>query len=120
MWADVEELTINYLLNSDIDVPVLSMIPAPEDLPQRFIRIQQVGSERRTLVHRRDMISVECWSQLGKADAKTLSETVYQILDNWEKVPDFGGWPAGPRFEADDETGTPLYEMRCIVSHRTD
>lgn len=121
MWADAETLAKNYLEAANLGVPIATVIPdadRPGGRPARFIRLQSGGSRRRTLVHRDTRITIECWSELGEADAATLAEQIYEVLDEWELVPTFDGWQAGPYPQPDPDTGTARYVMTVIIRHR--
>ncbi|MDR2930662.1 MAG: hypothetical protein LBV06_07160 [Propionibacteriaceae bacterium] len=117
MWADVEKLTIDYLNSANLGVPIATTVPA-SDRPSRFVRLQSGGSRRRTIVHRDTRVTVECWSSLNEEDASHLAELVYQTLDDWDLVPPFDGWQAGPYPQPDPDTGTPRYVMTVIIRHR--
>ncbi|MCL1838658.1 MAG: hypothetical protein FWG47_05005 [Propionibacteriaceae bacterium] len=114
MWADVEAMCKTYLDNAGLGVPVGTVIPTDVE---RFVRLQLGGSQRRTLVHRDSLVTVECWS-VGEQDAAHLAELVYHVLDEWELVPAFDGWRSGPYPQPDPETGISRYVMTVIIRHR--
>ena len=122
MWADALTRARAYLLDvlpsRGLDVPVQTVVPDPR--PDRFVRLVDSGSERRTIVHRDSRVTVEVWNALGEAAAVADAEVVYDALDAWELVPDFDGWPSGPYAQPDPDTGTPRVVMTCIVRHRSE
>lgn len=126
MWADAEAMTLDYLAEhlpprlDDGETVAMSTGVPKEDRPPRLVRVMLSGSTRRTLVHRDSRITVECWSDLGEADASRLMEHVYSVLDGWELVPPFDGWPSGPYLQPDPDTGTPRYVATCLVRHRAE
>ncbi len=119
-WADALAMCRAYL----IDHPQLDYTAAtcsadvPNPRPDRFLRLVDSGSERRTIVHRDSRVTVEAWNADGSAAAKQDAERVYDALDEWELVPDFDGWPSGPYSQPDPETGAPRYVMTCLIRHR--
>lgn len=120
MWADAVAICRRYL----VDHPSLNYTDdtcattVPEDRPDRFVRLLDSGSERLTIVHRDTRITIECWNAAGEAAAHDDAEAVYVAIDEWELVPTFDGWPSGPYFQPDPDTGTPRYVMTCLVRHR--
>lgn len=123
MWVDVEALTTQYLtdeLPSRLPEGVSAVIAknVPEPLPALLVRLMLSGGQRRTLVHRDSLVTLECWAKSGDAAASRLAEIVYSALDDWVLVPDFDGWTAGPYLDPDPDTGVSRYVMTCIVRHR--
>lgn len=122
MWDDALARTRAYLIDAllarGLDVPVGTTVPDPR--PGRFVRLVDSGSERRTLVHRDSRVTVEAWNAGGEAAAVADAEVVYDVLDSWELVPAFGGFPSGPYAQPDPDTGTPRVVMTCIVRHRSE
>lgn len=125
MWADAEAMTLDYLaeyllprLDDGETVALSTGVSDPR--PPRLVRVMLSGSTRRTLVHRDSRITIECWSDFGEADASRLMEHVYAVLDDWELVPPFDGWPSGPYLQPDPDTGTPRYVATCLVRHRAE
>ncbi len=118
MWVDAEALTVDYLKSRGLEVPVFTDLP--ELLPQEFVHVMLTGSERRTVVHRDSKLTVECWAQGDPQRACELAERVYALIDDWELVPVFGGWLAGPYPQPDPETGCPRYVMTFIARHRSE
>ena len=129
MFADAEAMTIAYLtehlpdaLADWIDygdqVSISTFVPDPR--PGRIVRVQLSGSERRTVVHRDSKITIECWSDRGEEDAARLMEAVYGVIDDWELVPPFRGWPSGPYRQPDPATATARYVATCLLNHRAE
>jgi len=116
MYADVEALARQRLLDAGLGVEIATAIPNP--CPDRFIRLQNSGSRPLTIVHRETRLTVECWSAISEEDASQMAEQVYEVLDAWDLVPTFTGWPSTPYPQADMLTGTPRYVMTCIVQTR--
>ena len=120
MWADTLAMTRQHLLAD----PTLGLTPGtcsvdvPDPRPDRFVRLVNSGSERRTIVHRDTRITVECWNEGGSASASADAEAVYVALDDWDLVPDFDGWTSSPYAQPDPDTGCPRYVMTCVVRHR--
>lgn len=123
MWVDVEALATAYLINDlpqrlpEGDAATISK-QVPDPLPEMLVRLILSGGQRRTIVHRDSLLTLECWSTRGDAAAAHLAEIVYSSLDDWELVPAFDGWTAGPYSDPDPDTGVSRYVMTCIVRHR--
>lgn len=122
MWADAVAMTRTYLADTlkarGYPGAVETRIPDPR--PDRFVRLMNSGSERRTLVHRDTRITVEVWNAQSEGAAVADAEVVYDALDDWDEVPVWDGWPSSPYEQQDPESGCPRVVMTCIVRHRTD
>lgn len=120
MWADALAMCRTYLIDHpDLDYTDDTCdASVPDPRPDRFLRLVDSGSERRTVVHRDSRVTVEVWNADGTAAAKRDAEAVYAALDEWELLPVWDGWPSGPYSQPDPESGTPRYVMTCLIRHR--
>jgi len=117
VYVDVEAITRQYLIDTGIDVPVGTQVPDPR--PARFIRLRIAGNRQLTIAHRDTSVAIECWCD-AEDQAAQLAEQVYSLLDVWDLVPDWDGWPSPPYPQPDPTTGTPRYVMVCTVRTRTE
>lgn len=113
---DVELLTVD----GDVIPATTHPDEGRDDYDDSFIRVLLSGENRKTLVHREALVTVEVWCTDGEQAASDLMQIVYDALDDWDPVPPFDGWASGPYSMPDPHSGIARYIGEILVVYRID
>ncbi len=104
------EITLLRYLKSKLDVPVYAELP--EELPDRFVTIEKVGSSRTNHVVC-DSIAFQSYSLSRLVDAAYLDEAVRQAMDELPAETEIGSVYMTSNYNHTD-TRTKRYRYQCV------